>query len=726
DVLNFNPGEPLHFDVDMVKRGRLPVLVQCAAGGGTPVTPASARVTLTNTATGFNQTLFGAQSANNALAFDGLPPTDPNVATDKYKVTAYAPGCQTSAVGGTGREFTMVTGQTATQTVTLVKLGSVSGRVKSKIVDTAGAATANVPGLAVTITGHATGNTTPIVLTTLADGTFSFAGTMANSANPSGDVAGLTDDRYTPTVDLSDYSLPTGVTAIPDFTVTNGSANALADIILIAKKATVGGIIYDGSAPNLNGTFPPIGSVSVTATSASLNQVRTMISDANTGAWGFTNLEPVGWSFNFNKANYGQLGFTITFTAGADLTQDVTLLQQRNTIKGTTKTRWGSATAAAENGVVVTVTDVNNANSTFTATSATASSVVGQYSISNLPNGSYFVRFNKSGFTEFETQATVQSGQVLVQDGTIAVNTVATTVTVRSAVTNASNAAIPIVGTTVTLTPKVSPAQRAPDPYTATTNSSGVATFNQVLPSTYTIAITAVTPHLTALDVTEKTINVGDASASQTVLVQEARIYGRVLVQDGGTAPTAGTAGLTVNLYTGATATGTPVVLTTTTDTTENGVTINYLRYVAASASGYTLTFPGGNGRNTVTAHTSGTSTSVGDTKNIGDTKVKGLTTLTITVHDASGATITDATVEVTDETTNVKLTLSASPYVYNNLDPDHLYTIHAFRVHPSTTSPPPPPTITIPGFTEGKTDSHVAVDPGPDTYTITMINPEP
>jgi hypothetical protein len=253
-----------------------------------------------------------------------------------------------------------------------------------------------------------------------------------------------------------------------------------------------------------------------------------------------------------------------------------------------------------------------------------------------------------------------------------------------------------------------------------------VATFNQVLPSTYTIAITAVTPHLTALDVTEKTINVGDASASQTVLVQEARIYGRVLVQDGGTAPTAGTAGLTVNLYTGATATGTPVVLTTTTDTTENGVTINYLRYVAASASGYTLTFPGGNGRNTVTAHTSGTSTSVGDTKNIGDTKVKGLTTLTITVHDASGATITDATVEVTDETTNVKLTLSASPYVYNNLDPDHLYTIHAFRVHPSTTSPPPPPTITIPGFTEGKTDSHVAVDPGPDTYTITMINPEP
>jgi hypothetical protein len=722
-ALNFNAGDPLHFDVDMVKRGRLPILVQCAAGGGTPVTPASARVTLTRAATGFNQTLFGVQSVNNPLAFDGLPPTDPNTATDKYQVTAYAPGCQTSAAGGTGREFTMVTGQTATQTVTLLKLGSVSGRVKSKIVDTANAATANVPGLAVTITGHVAGNTAPLVLTTLADGTFSFAGTMANSADPSGDVPGLVDDRYTPTVDLTDYSLPTGVTAVPDFTVANGSADALADIMLIAKKASVSGIIHDGSATG----NPPIGGVSVTATSPSLNQVRTMNSDATTGAWGFTGLEPVGWSFNFNKPNYGQLGFTITFTAGADLTQDVTLLQQRNTIRGTTKTRWGSATAAAENDVVVTVADVNTPNTTlFTATSATVSTVVGQYSISAVPNGSYFVRFNKAGFTQFEVQATVQNGQVLIQDGTISVNTVSTTVTVRSAVTNASGAVIPIVGTTVTLTPKVSPAQRAPDPYTAVTSATGVATFNQVLPSTYTIGITAVSPHLTALDVTEKTINVGDASASQTVLVQEARIYGRVLVQDGGTQPTAGTAGLTVNLYTGATASGTPVVLISTADTTENGNTINYLRYVAPSASGYTLTYPGGTGRKTPTEHTSGSSVDAGDTQDIGDTIVKGLTTLTITVHDATGATVTDATVEVTDETTNTSLGTKTGPtYVYSNLDPDHTYTIHASKIHPSTTSPPPPPTITIPGFTEGKTETGVTVTPGAVAHTITMTNPE-
>ncbi|MDT4946804.1 MAG: hypothetical protein QOH14_3537, partial [Pseudonocardiales bacterium] len=141
-----------------------------------------------------------------------------------------------------------------------------------------------------------------------------------------------------------------------------------------------------------------------------------------------------------------------------------------------------------------------------------------------------------------------------------------------------------------------------------------------------------------------------------------------------------------------------------------------------------TLTYPGGSGHNTPTERTG--AVAVGATIYIGDTFVKHLTTLTITVEDSTAGhpSVSDATVVLTDTTTNTTVgTLTAGPYTFNNLDPDHTFTIHASKTHAAVfpTSTSSGPTTTIPGFTEGKTVTGLTFHPGTDGFTIRMTNPE-
>jgi len=376
--------------------------------------------------------------------------------------------------------------------------------------------------------------------------------------------------------------------------------------------------------------------------------------------------------------------------------------------------------------VAVEVKNVSNAADVHTTTSPTVvGGATGSYSVTGLLNGSYFVKFSKAGYADTTVQVSVQNGQVFSQDGTIQVVPVQTAVTVRSAVTN-TGVSIPISGTTVTLLPKPSPVQRSPDTYTAVTGTDGVASFNQVLPSTYVISISAVGGHLTTLDVTEKTINIGDASASQTVLVQEARVFGRVLVQDIATVPSTGTSGLTVNMYTGATAVGTAVPIPTTTDTTENAVPINFLRYVDPSASGYTLAFADGADHTTLDLPFSNPFSANFKTVNVGDIFLKKLASLTVTVHDSAGAPITDATVTVKQGSRTFSPD-SPGSYSFSNLPPGVVTSIRAFRhtdAVPATTQTSPPSTInaSIPAFDE-QGDATITLTPAQlGTRTVALV----
>jgi hypothetical protein len=201
-------------------------------------------------------------------------------------------------------------------------------------------------------------------------------------------------------------------------------------------------------------------------------------------------------------------------------------------------------------------------------------------------------------------------------------------------------------------------------------------------------------------------------SMSQTATAQEGRVKGTAFLQDSGTVPANGEGSFVVNISAGTSALHPP---TTTATTLADGT---FEKFLTPSASGFTLEFPKTNYATMLV--------SAPDADNdAGNVYVKHLTSLTITVRDSSNQTVTDATLTLTDESTNTAVSpTTPGSYSFDNLDPTHVYTIHATKIHPSTTVPPPPPNVTIPGFTEGKTESHVAINPGTATHTITMTSP--
>ncbi len=99
-----------------------------------------------------------------------------------YNAAVSAPGCETSPTNS----YTLAAGDTTAQTVQLTKLAKVTGKIVSQLLETpSGGPTptqAGVNGLRVTLTGHASGNTTAVETLTGTDGTFTF-----------GDVVGLID-----------------------------------------------------------------------------------------------------------------------------------------------------------------------------------------------------------------------------------------------------------------------------------------------------------------------------------------------------------------------------------------------------------------------------------------------------------------------------------------------------------------------------------------------------
>lgn len=706
--VTINPNQISTANVTLTKRARLPVNVFCrnTVASGLAETNARVRVTLgTGPSFTYDQTLLG-----------GSPLTFENLTPGVYSVTAWAPGCDLQAAP---TPFTLASGDSAAQNVTLTKLGTISGTLTSKNSE-ADLNSLPMGDRTVTLTGSNALNpltTNPLSTTTNALGQFTFEGTMTNSTNPAGDRIGLMDDTYTIAVNpfpTASHALSTANNPIPTVTVLSHS-NEVQNIVLIARRATVTGTVRDTSS-----TGPVINGVTVTATTSQVPGGRSVTVQTNSdGIYTFSNtdaLEPVLWSFNFSVPNFAPLGQQITLLPGAALTNNVTLAQQRNTIRGVTSTKFGSASAVAEGGVTVTITNVNNASDQHVRTSSLSSGSIGAFEVTGLLNGSYLIDFHKDGFADFNTQAAVSAGQVFVQNATLNVIAVPTTVTVKSEVEEGGNK-LSISGTTVTLTPKSTPVQRSATTFTAVTNGSGVASFNPVLPSTYTISISAVGGHLTVLDVNEMTIAVDAASASQAVDVQEARLRGRVLVQDTATTPTTGTSGLTVKISAGSAALVTP---TTTATTGSDGL---WSKFVTPNGStGYTVEVPADSDHVPVAPDSStATTTDAGDDHNFGNITLVKYATLTVLVQLSSGASVTDAEVTIKRGGDDVASD-AVSPYVFK-LVPDLVYSAHAERP-----TPPPPSSSSsssssgAPTTQSGSTNVSPKLDPGESrSVTVTI-----
>jgi hypothetical protein len=714
---------PSALAVTLVKRGSLPITVQCSVNGGTAVTPSTARVHVHRDAVGgvaaFDQTLIGAQP----LTFTNLLTTSGTAVN--YVIDAQAAGCAGNA---TAASLTLQPGETSPRTVNLTKYATITGRVVSRIADDGTSAVSGVGGITVTLTGTnrspTTGNTTAFTTTTDDGGNFTFTGILANNTTGVGDHEGLKDDLYHLTIDSTGYTLatlPAGNSPIPDVDITGGvrvvpmggggSASAVPDIILISSPASITVTVTDGTDP----LHPVIQGVSVTATATLLNRTVTATTDVH-GQFTFTDLEPTQWSFNYTVPNYAPFGETITFNSGANLIHSVPLVQRRNTIQGTTFTKYGSATHAAEDGVTVTVTNLDDTalDPAKTATSALNGAAHGKYTIGGLLNGSYFATFHKDGFTDQKVQFTVNDGQTLVLDGEIAAEAVAVDVTVHSAVTNHG-----FQGVTVTVTPNVG--QRATvTQFASAPLADGVVSFAQLLPSTYTITLSDTNGHLTTIDDDQLDVPVNGPAVHKLVTIQEAQLRGRVLVQDTNAAAV-GQSGLTVNLFIGTSAT--PAA----NPQPQTGTGGLWSIFLGPSNTGYTAEFEKDSDHKSFSIQTTigrTHSIAVGDDYDYGDIKLEKFADITVTVNDPSvvdDATVTLVSVSGPTETQVAVLNASnntGNTYKFDLLDPDKVYKVYGTR---SVTTPSS-------GSSSGGTTTHddhtgnINLDPGEhDAETLNL-----
>jgi hypothetical protein len=691
--LSVSPGVAFAtLNATLVKRGKLPITVQCTAGA-TTITPATARVTVSRGA--FSQTLVGASP----LVFDNLVRTDPGNFADVYFVAAVAPGCADSSAPFT---FTLAAGEQTPHTVTLDKLVTLTGRVLTKLSPTADDTTASpAPGAVVTATGTGT-NTNPFSGSTDANGVFHIVGVMGNNTTGVGDHPGLEVDSYTMHATVSGYDEPSGGIPIVQG-LAEGEDRTIPDIVLVAHPATLNFTVRD------NATNAVLANVAISGTSSEINRTVDDNTDAS-GLKSFTDLEPASWTFNFSLENYQPLSQSFNLIPGAVVNYTAKLVPRFSKVTGTTSTKYGSAATIAEAGVHVEVTDLDGnpldpaheTDSSAGTLTALALTGVGKYTIDQLLNGSYLITYTKAGYNSITDQITVNDGQTLLKNVTLTPTLIAVDVTVESAVGND-----PIQGTRVTLTPVAS--QRSTQTYQSSpTGNDGKASFTQVLPGNYTVSITAVGGHLTVLDDTSLSVPLGGPDVDTIVTVQEALLDGSVTLRNGKVPPSNNddpANAFTVRVYNGGSI-GTSPDFTIT--TAGNGT---FAKYVTPRNDGYTLSF-------TLTGYTSDQhstgNTPVGATRSY-DALLKKLASLTVTVRDSNNDPVSDATVTVKQGSTTLG-TDSTGPYTFSNLPPDVVLTVSATKSFSQTIqtggSPTTTTTIVRGAYTETGSDT-ITLDPG-------------
>ncbi len=293
------------------------------------------------------------------------------------------------------------------------------------------------------------------------------------------------------------------IPTIPDpyATVTGHADVTGADIVLISKKAVMSGVIH---ANTLSGN--PVPGVVITATTTQVppsGKTLTVTTDAN-GAYAFDDgtgtgharkLEPVLWNFNYNVADFNRSASRSRSPPAAPSSMTSSSPNRKAASSGRRSPKFGTAAAVAEGGVTVSAQKNGNpGNPVFQTTSSSLAGHIGEYTIGGLVNGQYTVTFHKTGYADVTTPAAITAvGGVQHRrhdhcepsgdnhHGEVGRNRRSGRAHLHPRLSRHADA-------------QASPAQRSNVTYTfPATNSAGVTTLAQVLPSTYTISITART-----------------------------------------------------------------------------------------------------------------------------------------------------------------------------------------------------------------------------------------
>jgi hypothetical protein len=457
--------------------------------------------------------------------------TDLTQGTYQVTVALAGYGAYEDAAGNPNASFLATTtlslspGGTPGATLYLQKLASINGVISY----TNGTASGFLSNASVTVqqlvggtlTGPVFGPATTAASNAPSPGSYSVTGSIAQP--------GLRNGTYRVTATATGYGTKT-----LDVTVSSGQDYTGADLTLGVLPASFAVKVIDSSGAALSGALVTVSGGS-TATGGAIAPVTTI----GDGLATFTGLAPGQFSVTASKQDFKQLGITITLSAGQDATNPptpITLPTNLNTIKGSTSSQVGNKTPSPVGGVAVKVTSNSDSTKTYSTTSSctgSGQSMVCSYSIANLPADTYTVTYDLAGYSTVTlTNFNMSDGTVYLENETMSAKARTVNVSVVSAVGNAA-----VQGVKVQLQDPLSGTSVAG---TVTTDGSGDASFQNVLPGSYTVSAdgTSVGHQTGTLGITINPAN-GPYTAPSAVKLVEGLLRLNVTVNHGtGAAPT--------------------------------------------------------------------------------------------------------------------------------------------------------------------------------------------
>jgi thermitase len=337
-----------------------------------------------------------------------------------------------------------------------------------------------VPG---TITGSITdaGSGSPIAGATVT------ANSRTTTTDASGEytIAGVPPGTYQVTASKSGYESSSLIV-----TVSEGNT-AVADLTLTR-------IIVPGT---ITGTITAAGSGSSIAGATVTDGTRTTTTDAS-GEYAVADVPPGTYQVTASKEGYESSSLTVTVSEGNTALADLALT--RVIVLGTVT---GTVTAAGSGSSIAgaTVTD---------GTRTTTTDASGEYTIANVPPGTYQVRASKSGYESSSLTVTVSEGNTALAD--LSLTRIIVPGTITGSVTDAGSGS-PIAGAMVTDSTR-----------TATTDASGEYTMADVSPGTYEVTASKSGYESSSLTVTVLEGNTALADLALTRVIVLGTVTGTV------------------------------------------------------------------------------------------------------------------------------------------------------------------------------------------------------
>jgi hypothetical protein len=339
-------------------------------------------------------------------------------------VSAYTITASAGGYSGQSATITVAGGQTATQNLSLApNAGALSGSVT----DASTSQPINGATLSYSV-GSAVTN---------AVGQYSFASVVEGTYTVTAHMAGYSDRSASVTI-------PPGTSVTQNFS-------------LAPNPGSLSGTVTDAH------TSQPI-SANVSFSGGSTT------ADAN-GQYLFSGVAEGSYSVAATAAGYASQGATVTVGPGAAVVQNLTLTPNPATIVGT-------ITDASTN------QPISNATVSYGGPTSAATNSAGQYTLSNVTEGSYTLVVNASGYASQSKPVTVGPGATATVNAALAPNPGTVTGTVTD-----SGTAQPISGATV-----------SDGATSTTTNANGLYTFSNLAEGSY--AVSAVAPGYASQTVT--------------------------------------------------------------------------------------------------------------------------------------------------------------------------------------------------------------------------------